>query len=185
MSGIGITLKQVNEKARIAKLKPTESDLKGMAGYFERMRPDGKREWGCNFKPNDGHGKLTRDAQVIGEMMTPFNDAATEHQRHLQSAAPREALVDQGGSVHYVDPFQASSTAERNGWRPAWRAGGAIVERGTRDMLFRWIAGGWYPLGVRCLGTPLTGKAALSKKGLYHDPSGGSWRWIDGEWDLL
>ena len=179
-AGTGITKREVDEKARIAKLKPTEAEFIGRPGYSRKYRKNGSYKWKYDFTPNDGHGKLTREAEEVGDMMTPFNDAATEHQAAVQGRAPKAALRDASGTVQYVDPPIADATAARNGWRHHWRAGGLQLERGLQGgQLFRRLSGGWEPTGR----TEAAITGALADKSVIHiSPDGKPWRWSSGEW---
>lgn len=180
-ASVTLTKADVKEKAALERLKPTEADFAGKPGYSRKYKPGGGYDWSYKFRPNED-GKLTNEAQEVGEMMSNFNRVSLEHQVKTQANVSRETLLDGNGRKQYVEAGMADAVARKNGWRSAWKPGGNLVERGSRMMLFRWIAGDWYPLGVRCLGTPLSGAARLPRTGLYRDPSEGVWRWKAGEW---
>jgi hypothetical protein len=115
-------------------------------------------------------------------MMKPELAASSDLHSRKEVKRPQEALRDGNGAVHFIDPSLAKSAAERNRWSPVRNVGGSSCGWGIEGMAFRWEGTQWYPLGVRCLGTPLTGRRELPKKGLYHDPDGFPWRWHGGEW---
>lgn len=84
----GLTLGQLRERAKIDALKPTRDDVKSLPGYWERPAKvhrtgvglvDGY-EWGVRFRPNDGHGRMTRTAEAIGQMMKPWAAEAVAHE---------------------------------------------------------------------------------------------------------
>lgn len=175
-----ITPQEVAEVGRVERLKPTEADFTGKPGHWRKYRADGTYEWGFKFRPNED-GKLTRDAEMVGEMFRPHNRAALEHQSLKKAAKPRETLRDGDGRVHFVDARLAPAAAARNGWHHHWRPRGNPVERGRGGMLWRW-AGRWEPLGVRCLGTPLFGRREVDEDSVQFDPDGEAWEHVDGEW---
>jgi hypothetical protein len=179
-----VTPGQLEERKAAVKKRPRESDFIGKPGYSRTYNDDGSYSWRYQFRPNDGHGKPTREGAEAIEMMRPSIAADTERNAKLQARIPRAKLVDQDGGVQFVDAAKADVVAQRNGWRHRWRAGGRRVERGPDGMLFAWDSHGraWEPLGVRCLGTPLRGGARVSRRGLQRDPDGMPWRWIAGEW---
>ena len=108
MSRPGITIKKsdVDAIAKCNELKPTESDLKGMRGYYEReakvMRTgvgyvDG-REWGVEGG----------DSRVLGEAMAPFwradneriaNKRGFEPHRRMHHKGKRTMIADAAGNL--------------------------------------------------------------------------------------
>ena len=118
-----ITPEEVKSGAEAHKKKPTEADFKGKPGYWKKYKPDGSYEWGYKYTPNDGHGKLTKEAQEVHEMMTPFNHAAVEHRAKVESKAEKETLTDSNGRVRFIPAEKARQTAQRNGWKYKWNPG--------------------------------------------------------------
>jgi hypothetical protein len=81
--------------AEIAKT-PTEADFKGKPGYYKQYVPgrtnsDGTPyyRWGCAAAANDGHGKLSRHAHEVGEMMRPAWEEAANKPGQLGSFGGR------------------------------------------------------------------------------------------------
>ena len=117
--GREITHAEIKERARINRLKPTESMFKGRKGYYRKYRPNGSYEWGYNFTPNDGHGRLTKQAHEVAEAMQPFTRSSTEFEARNQRDVPRETLKNGNGEVQHVDASRARAIASANGWKPA------------------------------------------------------------------
>lgn len=176
-----MTHEQVAEVGRCQRLLPKESDFIGKKGYKRKYRPDGTYEWKYSYTTNH-NGKLTKEAQEVIQMMTPFSKADTERHLKMQRTKPRATLRDHKGQLCQVDESMADQTARANKWHHHWRPRGNRVEFGPDGMLFRCVGGDWEPLGVRCLGTPLRGKALVPRRGIQHDPDGDPWRWINGKW---
>lgn len=166
------------------------SDFQGRPGYWEKpakvWRPgvgmvDGFK-WGCRV-PKVKRSKREVSAADLGDMIRP----ATERHR-IKAATDMEKrgdvrLVSDNG-YEYVPKETADIVAEKNGWHSDWSGGRAtsVLHRGPDGMLFRHCKAGWEPLGVRCLGTPLTGSANVSRREIQRDPDGNPWKWSRGEW---
>ena len=184
MNEVEVTPQQVEDRKAALALRPKWKDLEGKPGfrkhYTDPVRPN-YFEWTYDIKPNDGHGKPTREGAEMVEMLLPSIAADTERGLKLNARVPRSSLRDQDGNTQFVEAWRADETAARNGWGHRWRARGRRVERGEGGMLWAWDRG-WMPLGVRCLGTPLVGSAKVSREGFQFDPDGNPWRWIAGEW---
>jgi hypothetical protein len=78
-------------------LMPGREQFKNDPGYYEREAKvwrtgvgfvDGY-EWGCKIPANDGHGKLTKKAQELGEMIAPSVRAEDLRQAKLQGVTKR------------------------------------------------------------------------------------------------
>lgn len=167
--------------AQANKLRPTESDFAGKKGFKRRYRKDGSYEWRYRYKPND-HGKVTREGAEVQEMLRPFQRADIERTARDQAKREKVNLRDANGALHAIDAPLADAIARQRGWTHARRSKRHRVERGVDGMLWQLDRVGWRPLGVRCLGTPISGKRTISKIGIQRDPSGNPWRWIAGEW---
>jgi hypothetical protein len=178
-----LTPAEVKEVGRVQRLKPKETDFIGKPGYRRTYRPDGKYDWSYEFKAND-NGKVTNEAREFGERLLPFQRADTERQSRLQSKVEKVRLKDQNGNTHYLDAALAGVGCPE-GWSHSWRPRGATVERGVTGMLWRRAPKGWEPLGVRCLGVPLSGRATVSPRGIQRDPDGNPWRHVMGKWRAL
>jgi len=99
-----LTPQAVRDRERVQRLKPKEDDFKGKKGYEryhvvevggQRVKvqgeaPDGSYKWAYHFKPND-HGKLTREAAEVGEMLRPFQRADIER---VENMPPSAALAE-------------------------------------------------------------------------------------------
>lgn len=180
-----VTPEQVSEMARCQALLPREAEYVGRNGYRRRYRPDGTYEWRYRFQQNDGsptNTKRTAEGHQVLERMRPFMKADAERQARLQKQHETATMRDAQGEVRLVPAGLTDQAARRNGWSHVWRARGNRVETGAGGMLFRWSAGAWEPMGVRCLGTPLRGSAAVPRSGYQRDPDGNPWRWIAGAW---
>lgn len=149
--GREVTRDAVDSLAACNRLLPREDDFKGKPGYIPA---DDKNPWRYRYKLNDGHGKMTREAQEVGELLRPSSEAHTA--RHLsRGPGPQAMLRDKDGGVRYVDPALASDTARERGWSHAWRAGGCRVERGIDGELWRELPDGTRePTGRWCLTAP-------------------------------
>lgn len=73
----------LQEIGRTNALKPKESDFIGKKGYRRYYRKDGSYSWRYKFAPNDGHGRLTKEATEVGEMMKPYQRADIERAAKL------------------------------------------------------------------------------------------------------
>jgi len=118
-----ITKDQLKEIGRVQALKPKVTDFEGLPGFkfSEEKRPDGGTDVVASFPPNDGHGKLSRQAVIVQEAMTPFMRADTERHLRNQQMVERVALKDEAGSAHYIEPHRAEEVERRNGWREGHR----------------------------------------------------------------
>lgn len=184
-----VTAEQVAEMARCQALLPREAEYVGRKGYRRKYRPDGTYEWRYRFQQNDGsptNTKRTAEGHQVLERMRPFMRADTERQAKLQKQQQIETMKDRDGQMRLVPAGLTDQAARRNGWSHVWRARGNRVETGAGGMLFRLLrcdGGGWEPLGVHCLGTPLRGgSATVPRRGIQYDPDGNPWRWIAGAW---
>lgn len=83
MSKEAIGRAELNDIGRVNALKPTREQFKGRKGYWEKPKKNGGFEWGYDFKPNDGQGKLTKEAAEVGEMMRPSMKADLERAADL------------------------------------------------------------------------------------------------------
>jgi hypothetical protein len=179
-----LTHEQVAEVGRCQALLPREADViaaLGEKGHRRKYRPDGTYEWSHPYTTNVG-GKLTREAQAVHELMRPFSAADTARHARNQQKVERVALRDRDGQVSYMEPALADATADSTGRRHVWKTRGNPVERGAEGMLWKLVGGEWWPLGVRCLGTPLRGSARVPRGAIQHDPSGLPWAWRSGAW---
>jgi hypothetical protein len=163
------TLEKATNRVRHS---PREQDFIGRKGYRRTYSADGKKyTWRYRDTPH-----------AVGEAMKPYWRAETERQDRKRAKQETVALRDKDGGIRRVDPSIADATARRQGWSLLPGYGGVQVERGADGMLWRRVAGQWWPTGKRCLGTPLRGRASISRGGVQHDPSGHPWRFIRGEW---
>lgn len=156
-------LKQTREGNRAG---AQEKDFQGLPGYSRRYRKDGSYEWRYRFRPN-AYGRPTKEAERVRDLMLPSFKVGTK----------RAALMAQAAAA--AGPALVDTDAE-NGWSQTRRTGGCPVERGVDGMLFRLLAGKWWPLGVRCLGTPLVDAGPLRSP--QRDPAGNVWWLEDEEW---
>lgn len=181
---VHITRSDIDNIGAVQKLKPTESDFKGKKGYRSWLDKHGKRQWAYDFKPNDA-GKPTKAGLEVQEMLKPFQRADAERHSRLQGKIEREMLRDGDGGRQYVEPHLARATAQKNGWHHAFNYRPTPIERGPDGMLWRATRGGWEPMGVRCLGTPLVGSRTVPCRGRQRDPEGAPWGYIRGQWRCL
>ena len=182
-----MTREQVAEKGRSLRLLPGEAQVLAdpvlRKHHYRKPKPGkpGAYTWHCPVTPNEG-GKPTREGAAMLDLMKPHLEAERERAAKMNQNRTLAMLRNQRGEVQYVEPELAEGAARNNGWRHAWRARGNPVERGPDGMLFRLERDEWVALGVRCLGTPLSGGSGVPRKGTQHDPDGHPWQWIAGEW---
>jgi len=176
-----VTTDQVADIGRCQSLLPREADFIGRKGYSRRFREDGSYSWRYRFQQND-RGKRTAAGHEVLERMTPFMRADTERHAKIEAKKPRAVLRDKSGRRRLIDPALADRAARENGWSHVSSGGASRVEGGVGGMLWKWLVREWWPLGVRCLGTPLKGSRRVSRKVIQYDPDGHPWRWIAGAW---
>ena len=181
------TMQHVDAIAKTRRLLPTEADVisvLGMKGHKRKYRKNGSYTWTHDLRPND-HGKLTREASGVKELMSPFQKADVERHSALESTTPRERLRDGNGNIQYVEPHLVKTTVQRAGWHAHIKVGGSVkIERGDGGMLWRSIQGKWEPTGKLQLG--IDGKEC-AKIGVQYDPDGNPWRWVrdDQQWEQV
>ena len=115
------TKEDQRELGKARRLRPTESDFKGKRGYWKKYtggkNSDGTPhyEWGYKFKPNDGHGKLTKAASSVWEAMLPSVRADNERMQKMQARIERIPLKSPNG-IEYVPADKVESAQRTNGW---------------------------------------------------------------------
>lgn len=185
-----VTTEQVADIGRCQSLLPREAEFIGRKGYSRRYREDGSYEWRFRFQQND-KGKRTKVGAEVLDRMKPFMRADTERHAKNEAKKPRARLRDRDGRVRLVDPALADRAARTNGWSHVVSVSGSRVEGGVGGMLWKWLAGEWYPLGRWCLSTPWhqgnrpeNGRrdGTMLPRGVQHDPDGNPWRWIADAW---
>lgn len=174
-----VTPEEVSDLRKANALRPKESDFIGRPGYRRKYRPDGSYEWRYRFKPND-HGKLTREAHEVGEMLAPSMHADADRSAKRSGKTVRAALRDGDGKVRFVEHRLADQAAKRHGWSHVWKSGGLIVKRGLRgDMLWRLVRDEWEPTGKSQVGVLAP---EVPCEGVQTDPDGADWIGANGAW---
>lgn len=125
------------ERRKINKLCPGEqavAEAFGESRIKRKFRPDGTYEWSMPFKPNDGHGRPTKDGAKVMDLMSGYWRADSERHTQNQSKVERVALRDEAGSVHYVEPHQVEGSANSNRWHSPGRIVGLLATAVNGDF---------------------------------------------------
>ena len=94
--------------------------------------------------------------KTVLEAMKPAWRKDTEHQSEVQAGRPMETLRGPNGEQQKVWSIHAPQVAEVKGLKPAWRARGVRIMRGSNGNLWREDGhGGWEDTGKTCLTRPL------------------------------
>ena len=106
-----MSLSEAKDRARVESLAPGRDDLRKLPGYWERPAKvhrtgvgmvDGY-EWGVKFAPNDGHGRLSKTAQAVGEMMSPSWYAGTALEADARGFPGDYGLKGMSSGVYAAD----------------------------------------------------------------------------------
>jgi len=129
MSNLVLDRAGLTGQAKNAELMPTREDLRGKKGFKEWWDRKGVRHWKYSFKPNDGRGNLTKESQMVGEMIAPSARAEDERHRKLQAKVNKVPLMV-GGVTNYVTEDLADAQARKHGWgrRPTFGYSRAFSE---------------------------------------------------------
>lgn len=157
-----------NEMRQRMKIKALQPDARTVEKHFGRYRKKVKdpitgrpvEVFRVPFEEKKAKG-------VFNEMYAPV------YRAKAQMAAERpmpnfDVARDATGGLRYLQAGQAPQP----GWKPRVTYARARVERGDGGMLWRQLGGDWMPLGVHCLGTPISGSARVPRRGVQYSPDG-------------
>lgn len=155
--------------------------------FREVPKKGGGKEWRVGGTRPDGTPYLSRAEQrELNGSLSPFMRAEGERCANIMAREPKQVpLRDAAGVRRWAPPHTADAVARANGWKSGDRPRGNPVLAGEGEMLWKLLAGEWHPLGVRCLGTPLSGRRTVSRRSIQRDPDGKPWRWIAGRWRVI
>jgi len=97
-----------------------------------------------------------RARNVILEMLEPSLEREAAHARTLQARIPKVTAITPRGERRQVAAYLEGAIGAK-GFRPAVYYGKAThIERWSDGLLYRETPTGFEPMGVCCIGTPLT-----------------------------
>lgn len=172
----------VESNAKIIRESPARQNFKDALGkrraHYLKDNPDGT--WELDV-PRD-------DPRAVAAVKDLGDKSRRLYSEHTQEFAARRK--PDMARMRTKDGRTVTVHAENEGWlhkktgavpAPVYR--GVGVYAGPNGMLFRDIAGYWYPTGRTCLGTPIFGDGIAH--GPQPDPDGNVWAEANGEWEIV
>ena len=162
----------VREKAAA----PSQTDMREAFGA-PIEEPGGKIRWSIDMKSRENRGRMKELTAAKRRVMLERNGK--------MNSKPKVKLYDRASGQERVVLEELADFAGRRGnLRAARSYRGMRVERGPDGMLFREVRNGeWWPVGRKCLGTPLDGSDPFDVEPVQLAPDGAIWiRDDEGEW---
>lgn len=183
VQGHDISPGEMSRRLKIKAMQPNRQTVEKHFGRYRKKVRDpitGMMTEVLRVPLRDEQGRRTTAGNTFREMYAPV------YQAKAQMVAERpmpnfDVARDAAGGLRYLRAGQKP----RPGWKPRVTYARALVERGEGGMLWRRLGGDWMPLGVHCLGTPISGSARVDRRGIQYSPDGLPYVCRRGKWGPL